>query len=149
MQILKKKLTGVIGMTAAAVAAGVLTMPGQAHAAEAAFWSVDCDKVAAPGDPGAHNLSARIWRTAEPGKSALAHFQGGPETLSLSNRAGAMMHFTLQWTNAAGNRIERAWELHLGSGETRNEDFNIPEGRTVYVSVGTPGGSTAYCNGKS
>ncbi|MEU5978962.1 hypothetical protein [Streptomyces sp. NPDC047315] len=150
MQILRRKnLTGVVGLMAAALAAGVLTMPGQAHAAEAAYWTVDCDKTPATGDPGAHDLIAMIYKTGDPNKGAISSFKAAGETLTIRNWSGAMMRFTLKWATADGSRIEKAWERHLGTGGSVTETFNIPEGRKVYTSVGTPGGSTAYCNGIS
>ncbi|MGW5674306.1 hypothetical protein ACWEV4_04380 [Streptomyces sp. NPDC003860] len=150
MQILKRKnLAGVVGLMAAALAAGVLTMPGQAHAAEAAYWTVDCDKSPAPGDPGAHDLLATIWKTGDPNKGAVSSFKGNGETLTIRNWSGAMMRFKLQWATADGSRMERTWERSLGTGGSETHTFAIPEGRKVYTSVGTPGGSTAYCNGIS
>ncbi|WP_162602717.1 hypothetical protein [Streptomyces spongiicola] len=136
-------------MTSTAVAALVLAVPGAAQAAPAAYWSVDCDKWAASGDPGSHDMVATIWRSSDSTKAARASFKGNGEKLSISNWSGAMMGYKLQWATASGSKIERTWEFDLGSGSSKSVDFDIPEGRTVYLSVGTPGGSTAYCSGKA
>jgi hypothetical protein len=145
----KSTLTSVVGLTTTAVAALVLAVPGTAQAAPAAYWSVDCDKSAATGDPGSNDMLASIWRSSDSTKGALASFKGNGEKLSIRNWSGAMMKFTLQWATANGSQIERTWAFDLGSGNSRSENFTIPEGRTVYLSVGTPGGSTAYCSGKA
>jgi len=146
----KKTFTGVAGLTTTAVAALVLVAPGTAQAAPApAAWAVACDKWAAVGDPGANDMVATIWRTSNSAKAARASFKGNGEKLSISNWSGAMMGYKLQWTTASGSKIEKTWERDLGSGNTAEADFDIPEGRTVYLSVGTPGGSTSYCTGKA
>ncbi|TLQ45731.1 hypothetical protein [Streptomyces marianii] len=150
MRIIKKStLTSVVGLTTTAVAALVLAVPGTAQAAPSAYWKVDCDKSAATNDPGAHDLLATIWRSNDATKGARASFKASSETLSISNWSRAMMGYKLQWTTANGSRIERTWEFDLGSGGSKTVDFEIPEGRTVYLSVGTPGGSTAHCSGKA
>ncbi|MFJ4963616.1 hypothetical protein EES43_19445 [Streptomyces sp. ADI96-02] len=151
MRIFKKNtLTSAVGLTTTAVASLVLTAPGTAQAAPVpAAWSVDCDKWTAPNDPGANDMVASIWRSNDSTKAARASFKGSSEKLSISNWSGAMMGYQLQWTTANGSTIEKNWELDLGSGKSDEIDFNIPDGRTVYLSVGTPGGSTAYCTGKA
>ncbi|MFD4719563.1 hypothetical protein ACFWOY_26820 [Streptomyces sp. NPDC058423] len=150
MRIFKKgTFTSVAGLTTAAVAALVLAVPGTAQAAPSAYWKVDCDKSAATSDPGAHDLLATIWKSSDATKGARASFKASSETLSISNWSGAMMGYQLQWTTANGSRIERTWELDLGSGKSQTVDFEIPEGRTVYLSVGAHGGSTAHCSGKA
>lgn len=151
MRIFKKNtLTGVVGLTTTAVAALVLALPGTAQAAPApAAWGVNCDKWAAAGDPGANDMVATIWRTSDSTKAARASFKGNGEKLSISNWSGTMMGYTLQWATANGSKIEKTWERDLGSGKSEEVNFSIPEGRTVYLSVGTPGGSTAYCTGKA
>ncbi|MGX2995767.1 hypothetical protein JNUCC64_16010 [Streptomyces sp. JNUCC 64] len=150
MQISKtKNLARAAGLAAATVAAVALAVPGNAQAAPvpAPYWTVDCDKFPADGDPGAHDLTALIYRANDPGKAAKATFKAASEKLSINNWSGAMMGYSLKWTNASGSAIERNWEFDMGSGQSKVVDFNIPEGRKVYISVGTPGGSTAYCNG--
>ncbi|MFF8383253.1 hypothetical protein ACF053_06310 [Streptomyces kanasensis] len=145
----KKTLASVAGLTATAVATLVLVVPGTAHAAPAAYWSVDCDKSVADNDPDANDLLATIWRSSDSTKAARASFKGSTETLSISNWSGAMMNYSLQWATADGTRIEKAWSFDLGSGNSKTVDFDIPDRRTVRMSVGTPGGSTAFCTGKA
>ncbi|MCX4661619.1 hypothetical protein GT204_06845 [Streptomyces sp. SID4919] len=149
MQISRtKNFARAAGLAAATLAAVALAVPGNAQAAPVpAYWTVDCDKFPADGDPGAHDLTALIYRTNDPGKAAKATFKAATEKLSINNWSGAMMGYKLQWANASGTAIERTWELDMGSGNSKVVDFEIPEGRKVYVSVGTPGGSTAFCNG--
>ncbi|MHC0432331.1 hypothetical protein ACX6XY_19415 [Streptomyces sp. O3] len=150
MRIFKKNtLRSAVGLTTTAVAALVLAVPGTAQAAPDAYWRVDCDKFAANNDPGSNDMVATIWRSADPGKAAIASFKGYGEKLHMRNWSGAAMSYEVQWATADGKRIERDWRFTMGSGGDRTQDFNIPEGRTVWVSVGTYGGSTAVCKGKA
>ncbi|MEF9905384.1 hypothetical protein [Streptomyces sp. P9-A2] len=146
MRITKKtSFTGAVVLMAAA-ATLVLAVPGTA---QAAAWSTSCDKWAADNDPGSNDMVASLWRTSDSTKAARASFKGKGETLSARNWAGASTTVSVEWATADGSKIERIWDRALGSGESVDMDFDIPEGRTVWVSIGTPGGSTAVCKGKA
>ncbi|ULR53177.1 hypothetical protein [Streptomyces deccanensis] len=129
-------------MTAAS--ALVIAVPGTA---QAAAWSTSCDKGAADNDAGANDMVATVWRKSDATKGARASFKGSGETLSARNWSGAAMTVRVEWAN--GSQLERTWDYALWTGDSVEKNFTIPEGRTVWVSIGTPGGSTAVCKGKA
>ncbi|MFJ7770849.1 hypothetical protein ACIQ1J_21110 [Streptomyces sp. NPDC097107] len=144
----KSTLTGIVGLTTTAVAALALAVPGTAQAAATSYWIGDCDKWAADGDPGANDMVATLRRSSDAAKHAYASFKGYGETLYFYNKAGASMNFRVDIAN--GSTHERAWDRTLGTGQSENMDFDIAEGRTVYLRIGTPGGDdTAFCQGKA
>ncbi|MDX2761452.1 hypothetical protein PV729_15245 [Streptomyces europaeiscabiei] len=144
MRITKKsRLTGIVALMTAASAL-VLAVPGTA---QAAAWSTSCDKWAANNDPGANDMVATIWRNSDSTKGARASFKGNGETLSARNWAGASMTVRVEW--AKGSKLEGIWDYALWTGDSVEMNFDIPEGRTVWVSIGTPGGSTSVCKGKA
>lgn len=139
-------LMGVVGLTTTAVATLVLTVPGTAHAAS--YWIGDCDISAATGDSGSNDMVATLWRRSDALKHAYASFKGKDETLYIYNKAGASMTFRVDWAN--GSTLEKSWDWTLGTGQSKNVNFDIPEGRTVFLRIGTPGGDdTASCKGKA
>ncbi|MEE1759487.1 hypothetical protein [Streptomyces sp. SP18BB07] len=144
MRITKKSsLTGVVALMTAASAL-VIAVPGTA---QAAAWSTSCDKWAADNDAGANDMVATVWRTSDATKGARASFKGNGETLSARNWSGASMTVRVEWAN--GSQLEGIRDYALWTGGSIEQNFNIAEGRTVWVSIGTPGGSTAVCKGKA
>jgi hypothetical protein len=140
----KRTLSGVAGLTAVASAALVLVVPGTSHAAS--YWIGACDKSAATGDAGANDMVATLRKRSNALKHAYASFKGKGETLYIYNKAGASMNFRLDW--AKSSKLEKSWDWTLGTGGSKNVDFDIPEGRTVFLRIGTPGGDdSAYCKG--
>ncbi|MGV9938177.1 hypothetical protein [Streptomyces sp. NPDC003401] len=142
----KNTLTGIAGLTTTAVAMLVLATPGTAHAAS--YWIGDCDVSAATSDPGSNDMVAPLRRRNDASKHAYASFRGKAESLYIYNKAGASMTFRVDWAN--GSHLEKSWDWTLGTGGSKTIDFNIPEGRTVFLRIGTPGGDdTASCKGKA
>ncbi|MFH8618134.1 hypothetical protein ACH4E8_24135 [Streptomyces sp. NPDC017979] len=150
MQLLRRKnLTGAGGLMAAAVAVGVLAMPGQAHAAEAAGWAAQCAKTPVVGAPGVYDQRASVWKADDPSKIAESIFRPADDRLSVRNVSGTAMQYTIQWTNASGTAIERTWSYGVTSGTARHMVFDIPDGRTVYTSISVGDGTVARCSGRS
>jgi hypothetical protein len=144
MRITKKgSLAGIVALMTAASAL-VLAVPGTA---QAAAWSTSCDKWAADSDAGSNDMVATLWRTSDATKGARVSFKGDGETLSARNWAGSSMTVRVEWAN--GSKLERIWNYALWTGDSVEKNFDIPEGRTVWMSIGTPGGSTAVSKGKA
>ncbi|MEU5978961.1 hypothetical protein [Streptomyces sp. NPDC047315] len=144
-----KNHTGVVGLMAAAVAAGVLATQGQVHAAEAAGWTAQCAKTPVVGAPGVYDQRASVWKTDDPSKLAESIFKPAEDRYSVRNESGTTMRYTIQWTNASGTAIERTSSYSVMSGLARHMLLDIPEGRTVYTSISAGDGTVARCSGKS